>query len=199
MLQKTRNEIESGFANVPIQSAHAFRTLMEVMARPGTIGCLTGTEALEPLSNASAITLLTLADTTTPVFLSPKLDTKVVRDWITFQTGAPIVGSNDLGRGEHASFALGTWEGLLPFLADFPIGWPDYPDRSITLIAELPVLENSGAVLRGPGIQTSVELSLPKSDVFKANRRRFPLGFDAFFTCGDKVAGLPRSTRVEAG
>ena len=25
----------------------------------------------------------------------------------------------------------------------------------------------------------------------------FPLGFDAFLTCGTRVAGLPRSTRVE--
>ncbi|MDP1577127.1 MAG: phosphonate C-P lyase system protein PhnH, partial [Cypionkella sp.] len=33
---------------------------------------------------------------------------------------------------------------------------------------------------------------------FQANRALFPLGFDCFFTCGTKVAALPRSTYVEA-
>ncbi|MFN7596068.1 MAG: phosphonate C-P lyase system protein PhnH, partial [Cereibacter sp.] len=32
---------------------------------------------------------------------------------------------------------------------------------------------------------------------FRANHALFPLGFDAFLTCGSRVAGLPRSTRVE--
>jgi alpha-D-ribose 1-methylphosphonate 5-triphosphate synthase subunit PhnH len=56
-----------------------------------------------------------------------------------------------------------------------------------------------GARLTGPGIETEARLSLPEVAAFQANRARFPLGFDCFFTCGDRVAGLPRSTRVQEG
>ena len=35
------------------------------------------------------------------------------------------------------------------------------------------------------------------SEAFRANRALFPLGFDTLFTCGDRLAGLPRSTIVE--
>ena len=37
----------------------------------------------------------------------------------------------------------------------------------------------------------------PEIAAFQANRRRFPLGFDTYLTCGDRLAGLPRSTKVE--
>jgi alpha-D-ribose 1-methylphosphonate 5-triphosphate synthase subunit PhnH len=40
-------------------------------------------------------------------------------------------------------------------------------------------------------------LSLPEVAAFQANARAFPLGLDFLFTCGDRLAALPRSTRVE--
>jgi alpha-D-ribose 1-methylphosphonate 5-triphosphate synthase subunit PhnH len=81
----------------------------------------------------------------------------------------------------------------------FAIGTAEYPDRSATLIVEMPELVAEGARLTGPGIETEAHLSLPEIAAFQANRARFPLGFDCFFTCGERVAGLPRSTRVQEG
>ncbi|MGL6208743.1 MAG: phosphonate C-P lyase system protein PhnH, partial [Paracoccaceae bacterium] len=118
-------------------------------------------------------------------------DCAVVRDWITFHCGAPLVGAAE------AMFAVGDWAGLRP-VERFSIGRADYPDRAATLIVEMPVLVASGPRLTGPGIAEAAHLSLPDVAAFQDNRALFPLGFDAFLTCGDLLAGLPRSTRVEA-
>ena len=80
----------------------------------------------------------------------------------------------------------------------FAIGQPDYPDRSATLIVEMGHLAAEGPRLTGPGIKGAAHLSLPETAAFAANRALFPLGFDCLFTAGTQVAGLPRSTKVEA-
>jgi alpha-D-ribose 1-methylphosphonate 5-triphosphate synthase subunit PhnH len=140
---------------------------------------------------AAGVLLLVLADQTTPVHLAGAWDCPLVRGWITFHCGAPLVGPGD------AVFAVGDWAALQP-VGRFPIGRADYPDRAATLIVEMPVLEASGARLTGPGIAVEAHLSLPEVAAFQANRALFPLGFDTFLTSGDRLAGLPRSSRVEA-
>jgi alpha-D-ribose 1-methylphosphonate 5-triphosphate synthase subunit PhnH len=97
---------------------------------------------------------------------------------------------------EAAQFAIGTWAALNP-VDRFAIGQPDYPDRSTTLIIEMPNLSTKGPRLTGPGIKSAAQLSLPETAAFAANQALFPLGFDCFLTAGTEVAGLPRSTRVE--
>ena len=180
--------LSGGFANAPIDAAHAFRHIMQVMAQPGRIETVTGGTPPAPLSQAAGIVLLTLCDPETPVFLAPSRDTQAVRDWITFHTGAPFSGAAE------AAFAVGTWDELsgLPF----PIGTAEYPDRSTTLIVECDALSNTGATLRGPGIKDSATLSLPETTAFQANAKLFPLGLDHFLTAGDQVAALPRTTKV---
>lgn len=183
--------LSGGFADAPLQSARAFRALMEAMARPGSIHRVEGAAPPAPLSVAAGVALLTLADGTTPLHLAGALDCPAVRDWITFHLGAPF------GTAEEADFGLGAWQDLLP-VARFRIGQPDYPDRSATLIVALDRLEAEGPRLTGPGIRDGASLSLPEVAAFRANRALFPLGFDTVLTCGDRLAALPRSTSVEA-
>ncbi|MCA0044780.1 phosphonate C-P lyase system protein PhnH [Celeribacter litoreus] len=183
--------LSGGFENAPVQSAHAFRTALNVLSRPGTIMELRGANAPAPVSEAAATLLLTLCDPETPLYLADTHDTKEVRDWIAFHIGAPLVGR------AHAHFALGTWEALSP-INTFPIGTPEYPDRSTTLIAELDELNEHGASLTGPGIKDRAHLGLPEIDAFQMNACLFPLGLDFYFTAGTRVAALPRSTKVEA-
>lgn len=183
--------LSGGFTEAPLQSARAFREMLETMARPGTIRRVTGARAPWPLSVAAGVVLLTLCDSTTPLFLAGEADSPEVRDWIAFHVGAPLVAAED------ASFALGLWDDLQP-VSRFRIGLPDYPDRSATLIVEMDWLTNHGPTLTGPGIETAAWLSLPETAAFRANRALFPLGFDTIFTCGDRIAALPRSTRVES-
>jgi len=182
--------LTGGFADAPVQSARAFRAVLDAMARPGTVHAVTGARPPAPLSVAGGVALLVLADGTTPVHLAGAADTRAVRDWVTFHIGAPLVGA------EAAVFAVGRWGDMHP-VTRFAAGLPDYPDRSATLIVELDRLDTTGPRLTGPGIRDTAHLSLPEAAAFRANRARFPLGFDCLFTCGDRLAGLPRSTIVE--
>ena len=182
--------LDGGFAEPPVQSAHGFRALLEAMARPGSIQTVAGAAPPAPLSVAAGVALLVLTDSTTPLHLAGEVDCAAVRGWIAFHTGAPLVAA------ANAQFALGTWAALQP-VAQFSIGDPAYPDRSATLIVEMDTLTAQGARLTGPGIQTLAHLSLPETAAFVANRALFPLGFDTILTCGDRLAALPRSTRVE--
>lgn len=185
--------MDGGFADAPREAALAFRAALQALARPGRIERLEGAVPPAPTSPAAGALLLTLCDPETGVYLAGAHDTQALRQWITFHCGAPLVGP------ERADFALGTWQALQPVGA-YRIGTAEYPDRAATLIVEMDALEAAGARLTGPGIETEAALSLPELAAFQANARRFPLGFDCYFTCGDRVAGLPRSTTVtEAG
>lgn len=182
--------LTGGFADAPTQAARAFRTVLEALARPGQIGTLTGAMPPAPLSPAAGALLLTLADQTTPIYLAPSHDSAEIHGWITFHTGAPFAPP------ENAAFALGTWS-TLP-LACLALGTAEYPDRAASVIVETAALAPANARLRGPGIATEATARLPETTFFQTNRGLFPLGLDFYFTCGDQVLGLPRSTRVEA-
>jgi len=186
----TGEALTGGFADAPVEAARAFRAALDALARPGRIATLRGAVPPAPLSVAAGVLLLTLADQTTPLHLAGAWDSAAVRGWITFHCGAPLVGPAE------AVFAVGDWAALHP-LGRFSVGRADYPDRAATLIVEVAVLEAAGMRLSGPGIDGVAHLSLPEVAAFRANRALFPLGFDTFLTCGDRLAGLPRSTRVE--
>ncbi len=180
--------LAGGFTDAPIDAAHAFRAIMSAMARPGEIFSVSGATPPAPLSVAAGVVVLTLCDPETPVFLGARHDNHDLRDWITFHTGAPFAPP------DKAVFAIGLWDDLP--LPAFRIGQPDYPDRSATLIVEVPELDNTGAVLRGPGIKDHAQLSLPEKQTFQDNARSFPLGLDFIFTTGSRLAAMPRTTRV---
>ena len=182
------NTLSGGFADPATQSANAFRSVMEAMARPGTIQDIHGAAPPAPLSPAMGAVLLTLCDTETPVYLAGDMDCEAARAWLAFHTGAPFVGP------AQCMFAVGKWDALAP-LAVYPIGTSEYPDRSATLIVECSELA-AGATLTGPGIKDQATLSLPELEAFQANRTLFPLGLDFIFTCGERLAALPRSTEV---
>ncbi len=181
--------LEGGFDDASRRAAFAFRSLMTTMARPGTIETLSGGVPPSPLSVAAGTLLLTLADADTPVYLAGACDTPDVRQWLAFHTGAPLAGPR------HATFALGTWDALLPLDA-YPIGTSEYPDRSTTLIIECDGLAQTGTRLTGPGIKTDAALALPDPKAMARNNAQFPLGLDFYFTWRDQVAALPRSTRI---
>lgn len=181
--------LAGGFSDPAIQSAQAFRNVMEAMARPGALQEVNGAEPPAPLSPAAGAVLLTLCDTDTPICLAGAVDCDAVRSWIAFHTGAPLAGPS------HCMFAIGAWTDLAP-LSAYPIGTSEYPDRSATLIVEYPDLSASGATLTGPGIKETAQLSLPEREAFQDNRTLFPLGLDFIFTNGSQLAALPRTTEV---
>ena len=179
----------AALADPPRDTARFFRAAMQAMARPGRIYQVDAPVPPAPLSPAAAALILTLCDRTTPVHLAGTLDDAAVRDWLTFQTGAPLT------RAEDATFAIGGWTALQP-LDRFGIGTPDYPDRSATLIVEMADLTPKGTRLTGPGIEVEHHLNLPNPAAFQGNAARFPLGLDFFLTSGSRLAAVPRSTRI---
>ncbi|MGP9788859.1 phosphonate C-P lyase system protein PhnH [Roseinatronobacter sp. NSM] len=181
--------LTAGFNDPARDGARAFRQVLDAMAHPGRIVALDGVVAPVPCSPAAAVVLLTLADATTPLHLAGAHDCAGLREWVAFHLGAPLVGPAD------AAFALGTWDALGP-LAAYPQGSAEYPDRSATLIVEMDALQNDGARLTGPGIETQAFLSLPDVPALAENAARFPLGLDVLFTSGARLAALPRSTKI---
>ena len=179
-----------GFDNAPVQSAKGFRAALNALSRPGHIETIEGAVAPAPVSPAAATLMLVLCDAETPIYLAEGFDTDVLREWIAFHIGAPIAEPSD------AAFALGHWDDLMP-LSQFPIGTPEYPDRSTTLIVEVETLSQEGCRLTGPGIREAAFLNLPDPTAFRDNRVLFPQGLDFFLTCENRLAGVPRSTIVE--
>lgn len=183
---------ETGFAMPAIRSAECFRILMDCMARPGLIGQVSGHHhAPAPVSLAASAAMLTLCDSSTGIYLAPSHNSAALRDWIAFHCGSPLVSA------EQADFAIGRWDELGP-LERYRHGEAEYPDRSVTLLVACERLEPRGARLTGPGIEEAHHLNLPEITAFQANRARFPFGFDCFFTAADRIAALPRTTKVEA-
>ncbi len=179
--------LQGGFSDPAPEAARAFRALLNALARPGTVERVAGARPPAPLSVAAGVVLLTLVDRGTPLHLAPSHDRPELRDWIAFHTGAPLAPA------EAAAFALGDWAALVP-LDRFATGTPDYPDRSATLIVEVSALAPATHRLTGPGIREAAMLRLPGA----RPPARLPLGLDLILTCGDSLAGLPRSTRAEA-
>lgn len=179
------NVLSGGFTDAPRQSATAFRTIMDVMARPGLQADLTSAAPPAPLSPAAGAIILTLADPNSPVHLAGEMDCEAVRAWITFHTGAPFVPATE------AALAIGTWDALQP-LDRFAIGTPEYPDRSAALIVEMGALPAPNARLTGPGIKGEAQGFCPGTRPVS-----FPLGLDLILTAGTTITAIPRSTEVE--
>lgn len=76
-----------------------------------------------------------------------------------------------------------------------------YPDASATIFA--PATIGSGAMLRlsGPGIYGFVDIAIGGVDrsfwEMRAEAIRYPLGWDVYLADGDRLIGIPRSTKIE--
>lgn len=182
--------LSGGFADAPVDAARAFRAALQAMSRPGSIHTVAGALPPAPLSVAAGVLLLTLADPETPLALVGEHDCQAVRDWVTFQCGAPLCTPSD------AALSVGRWPALGPLDA-YPIGTAEYPDRSATLIVETETLTPNGARLTGPGIERDAHLSVPDVAALQRNGLLFPQGLDFFLCAGDRLAALPRTTKVE--
>ena len=68
------------------------------------------------------------------------------------------------------------------------------PPQSSQMIYEFQTLKAGSVLFGGINVDGLNDLEVA---AFQANRALFPQGFDCFFTSGDQVAGLPRSTIVE--
>ena len=133
----------------------------------------------------------------TPVWLAEPFDRPQVGNFLRFHAGAPIVTL-------RAQATFGVLAATTPAPFDgFNLGTDAYPDRSATLIVDVPSL--AGGTMRrwrGPGIDGHADVAIAGlADAFwqdwAANHGLFPCGVDIVFTAGTELCALPRSIAVE--
>jgi alpha-D-ribose 1-methylphosphonate 5-triphosphate synthase subunit PhnH len=194
-------ELPAGFADKVLSAQSTFRSVMDAMARPGSVQrILSGAGTPAAMMRGAAAIALTLFDHDTPVWLDPAMSaTPDVSKWLKFHTSAPVIADSSI-----ASFALIGDSANLPPLDRFAFGSNEYPDRSTTLILQVESL-TQGAVfeLRGPGIDGTATLraEIQPRDLFErlaVNPALFPRGIDVVLVHDDAIVAIPRTTRLVA-
>jgi alpha-D-ribose 1-methylphosphonate 5-triphosphate synthase subunit PhnH len=195
-------ELPAGFADKVLSAQSTFRSVMDAMARPGSvqrIASVAGTPA--GMMRGTAALALTLFDHDTPIWLDPAMSaTPEAARWLKFHTSAPVITDSSI-----ASFALVGDPLNLPALDRFALGSNEYPDRSTTLILQVESLDDGPVVeLQGPGIDgtTSLRASIQPRDLFERltfNAALFPRGIDVVLVHDDSIVAIPRTTRLVRG
>lgn len=187
--------LSPGFNDAVHDGQRAFRIALEALARPARVLALGQPVPGLALGPAMSHLLLALTDEDTPVWWQQSDAT--VRQWLRFHTGARVARTQ-----ADAAFAVVTDAAELPELSRFGAGSLAEPEHSCTLLLEVSSLHN-GPVLhaQGPGIRERTAIAvggLPEGfwAEWQASHASFPQGVDIFFTCGDAVLGLPRTTRI---
>lgn len=193
----------AGFADGALDSQEVFRFVLDAMARPGTIHRLRPGLLENPsgIAYAAAAVCLALIDADTPLWLDARANTEENRDYLRFHCGVSFTESLD-----DACFALLGQPDSMPPLPAFPQGTPAYPDRSCTLVMQVPSLD-SGSVfaLRGPGIpsregwEKTVSVTGLAPGFLRGwamNNDSFPLGVDLILCSASSIMCLPRTTRI---
>lgn len=165
---------------VELRSNATFEALMWALSRPGDVRTLP-----EPGFGPIVETLVDLE-------CSAYADTPAMRERI-IASGATL--AEGIGSADHVFFAA--LDGAE--IAQINCGSALYPDDGATLVA---AVAHSGQRVRlsGPGIKDTTEIALAVAPGFWAMRDMlclYPEGFDIFFVDGDRVIGIPRSTKVE--
>jgi alpha-D-ribose 1-methylphosphonate 5-triphosphate synthase subunit PhnH len=183
-----------GFGNAAADAQASFRAALRALSMPGLpVSCAALPPAVPGLMPATVALLLALTDHETPVWWADPEPAP----WLRFHTGAP--------RAEvpaEAQFAVCALGRAWPALADFSPGSDAAPERSATLLVELPAW-HGGLPGRwsGPGLREPLMLALAGLPAgfwpqWQDNHARFPSGVDVFFACGEQLIGLPRTTAV---
>ena len=183
-----------GFAD-PVRDGQAcFRSVLDAMARPGTIHTIAAPAAPPPpLHCATAAVLLTLCDADTPLWLDGAAG--AAAPWVAFHAGAPLAPL------DRAAFAVALC--AVP-LAGLDAGTDDAPEGGATLILQVPALGQgrrfrlSGPGLAGPAVLEVAGLPDGFAAEWAANHALYPRGVDLVLCAGDRLAALPRTVTVEA-
>src|SRR5215470_3428309 len=152
----TITELPAGFADKVLSAQSTFRSVMDAMARPGSVQRVSAAFGMPfPMMHGAAAIALTLFDHDTPVWLDGAMSaTPDVAKWLKFHTSAPVIADTSV-----ASFAVMGDAKNLPPLDRFALGSDEYPDRSTTLILQVDSLVAGPAwELTGPGIDGSAVL-----------------------------------------
>ena len=190
-----------GFADKVLSAQSTFRSVMDAMARPGSVQRVTANAGVPTgVMRGSAAIALTLFDHDTPIWLDTVMSTTPdVARWLKFHTSAPVIADSSI-----ANFALIGDAANLPPFERFAFGSNEYPDRSTTLILQVDSLTQGPTFeLKGPGIDGTALLQamIRPRDLFERltiNETLFPRGIDVVLVHDDAIVAVPRTTRLMA-
>lgn len=193
-------ELPAGFADKVLSAQSTFRSVMDAMARPGSVQRVRAAAGTPPpLMRGTAAIALTLFDHDTPIWLDRTISaTSDVGKWLKFHTGAPLIADSSA-----SGFAVVAGAADLPPLDRFALGSSEYPDRSTTLILQVDSLSSGPAYeLTGPGIDGAAVLQATIStnlfEQLAVNAALFPRGLDVVLVHDDAIVAIPRTTRLAA-
>lgn len=190
--------LQAGFQEPVLQAQIGFRALLKAMSEPSTCVPLGLSQGLEGISPASYDVLLSMCDSDTKLWISPSLDSEIVRQNLAFHCACPI--TEEL---HEADFAL-MLESDIDGIKQLNNGTDRDPELSCTAIIQVANLQEtqgkySATQWRGPGLEkpVNVVLDLPKTLwEIREQCNHFPRGIDMVFCDQDHVMALPRSTQV---
>ena len=196
-----------GFAQ-PVQAAQqVFRITLEAMSRPGRVLPLPAPvlAALEApgLSPGLTALLLSLLDAETRLWLAPPLATDEAVQYLRFHSGVRMAD----GPADADFVVVGAAQARPELWSTLNRGTDEAPQAGATLVVDLVSLRATmpgqpGALtLRGPGIQhvhtlAAVDVPAPFWRARAALEADYPRGIDLILCSGDRIAAVPRTTRV---
>lgn len=199
----------AGFGDPVHDSQAVFRAVLRAMSRPGEVQELSvPIVPPAPLLPAAAAVCLALLDLETRLWIDGgSRDVSQARDFLAFHTGAPTAST-----AADADFVVVADGAMVPRLDTFRQGSDETPEKSATLIVQMANLDDMPADnmladgawrLSGPGIDGTAGLRIEGlrgglAEELADNRARFPRGVDLILCTETRVAGLPRTTKVEA-
>jgi alpha-D-ribose 1-methylphosphonate 5-triphosphate synthase subunit PhnH len=191
------DNLAPGFGDPVHHGQQTFRALLNALARPGRISRLPAPMGkVDGFGPAAAAFALALLDFETPVWLDQT--SRGAASFLRFHCGCAIVDDT-----RRASFAFARGFDALPELTRFALGTDLEPEISTTLVIEVDDLYEDGPLLlTGPGIERQHRIGVSGFDAGRTAERAalhelFPRGIDIFLTCGERVCGLPRTTRMQ--
>jgi alpha-D-ribose 1-methylphosphonate 5-triphosphate synthase subunit PhnH len=186
-----------GFTEPSDAAQRVFRGILDALSRPGqVVGLPAPTRVPAPLDGAAAAIGLSLLDGETRVFLPVGCDAAAA--WLRFHTGCRLARN-----AAEADFVIVPSQTSCPDLETLRLGSDEAPHLSATLVVAATRLEpGAGPRLTGPGIDGETRLEISGLEPSFLGRRAalaclFPRGIDVLFTCGTRIAALPRTTRLE--
>lgn len=168
-----------------LRTSSSFEELIWALSRPGLVRRM-------PFAGFDALAeSLIDRECTFHASLDPALDERIAR------TGARRAA---VEKADYVFAPLGS-ETDVAELSRLCIGTLSYPDEAATLIA--PAIIGTGQALRltGPGIKGEVFLRIggvhPSFWAMRAMAIRYPLGWELYLVDGDRLVGVPRTTKIE--
>jgi len=195
--------LSPGFGDETHSSQFIFRTVLNALSYPGRLNTLHH-DARPPLglNPVASGVLLALLDSETSLWLSDSLRNTLASTWLQFHTDCTI--TDDI---KTADFVWIKRFAECPALDQLQTGSDAYPDRSAICIIEVESLtkksDQGSFVLQGPGIKETQELDISAwsreeckmwLEFWNSNRALFPCGVDVFFSDGEALVGLPRTS-----